>query len=90
MKIKNRLLFGLVKALFFAMLWVRPLVRLPLRLLSFVSLLAFVGTLLVPHPVELSARLMMVAIGVGTIAIAWSYDSLLGWMSGSELMLVRE
>ncbi|MFP3709692.1 hypothetical protein SB783_37395 [Paraburkholderia sp. SIMBA_009] len=90
MKIKSRLLSGLVKALFFALLWLRPLVHLPLHLLSYVSLIAFVVTLIVPHAAELHTRLLMVGVGIGAIALAWGYDSLLARMAGNGLMLVRE
>ena len=84
MNIKNRLLYCLRKALFFVLLWIRPLVHLPLRVLSFMSLLAFVITLIVPHQVAFSTRLMMASVGIGTIALSWVYDSLLDWISDDQ------
>lgn len=89
MTTKSRLLFGLVKALFFALLWLRPLVHLPLQLLSYVSLLAFVVTWFM-SPVELHTRLLLAGVGIGAIALSWGYDTLLSVMAGNGLMLVRE
>jgi hypothetical protein len=78
------MLYGLRKVLFFALLWMRPLVHLPLRLLSFLSLLVFGITLLIPYPVPFSNRVLMASVGVGSLALTWLYDSLLGLMSECE------
>ncbi|WP_050453127.1 hypothetical protein [Candidatus Burkholderia verschuerenii] len=89
MKMKSRLLYGLVKALFFALLWLRPLVHLPLQIISYASLLAFVVTLLMSGS-ELHTRLLLAGVGIGAIALSWSYDTLLSAMAGNGMMLVRE
>jgi hypothetical protein len=80
-------LYTLRKALFFVLLWLRPLVHLPLRLLSYSSLLAFGITLLIPHPVPFRSRVLMVSIGIGTLVLIWAYDALLGWLSDDILFL---
>jgi hypothetical protein len=72
--------YCLIKSLFFVLLWIRPLVQLPLRLLSTMSLAAFAITLIVPHPVPLKAHVMMAGVGIGALLFASVYDALLDWM----------
>jgi hypothetical protein len=77
---------GLRKVLFFMLLWLRPLVHLPLRLLSYFSLFAFGITLLIPHPVPFQSRVLMASVGIGSLVLIWAYDSLLGLLSDDILI----
>lgn len=87
MRILIGMLYGVRKILFFVLLWMRPLVHLPLRLLSSLSLLVFGITLLIPYPIPFSNRVLMASIGIGSLALTWLYDSLLGLMSDDILIL---
>ncbi|ODV41500.1 hypothetical protein AWV79_35625 [Cupriavidus sp. UYMMa02A] len=51
---------GAKKLLLVAMLWLRPVVRLPLGLVAYASLAVFAVTLFIPGATDLHGRVLMV------------------------------
>jgi hypothetical protein len=71
-----------------ALLWLRPVVRLPLRLVSYASLAVFVLSFLVPDTVDLRGKVLLVVAGVGTMLLTWLYDELLALLAGDDETLL--
>jgi hypothetical protein len=72
-----------------ALLWLRPVVRLPLRLVSYASLAVFVLSFLVPDTVDPRGKVLLgVVAGVGTMLLTWLYDELLALLAGDDETLL--
>ena len=70
------------------LLWLRPVVRLPLRVVSYASLAVLVLTMLIPDALDLRGKILLVVAGVGGMLLTWGYDCLLGRLAGDDETLL--
>lgn len=72
------------------LVWLRPVVRVPLWFLSWGSLLALVMTTLIADASDLRGKAMMLTAGVGARLVMWLYDFIVALLAGDDETLLVE